>query len=548
MATSLGDLAQYRRLLQMILVLGVGGSFQVGFQLSMITYTSVHVKAFINETWLERSGRPVPPETLTLLWSSIVSVYGLGGLLGSMASGYLAGKYGKKKCLLGNNLVMLAGAGLLGSSKAAKSFEAILAGRFLSGVSAGLSVPLHPQYLGEVSPKKLRGFANSTMSLFWSLGKALGQVMGQRELLGSALLWPALMALTGLASSVQLLTLPFFPESPPHLFLHRGDEEACLRAMETLWGKGPHQAELEDLRAERAALQSARSKGVWAVVRDPALRWQLYLLVLTVVTMQLSGINAIYFYTFEVLHAAGFEEDHIPYLTLGVSLCELLSAVLCSFIIEHFRRKTILWGGYGLMASVLAAVTLTLSLQPAELLLSRPFPSSAGPPGCPTAASLCSSASCSASEWAQLRPPARKGPGLWGPRDALVPGGGSSSPNPPSRAPPAAGAIVSVRVEIFDQSSRSSAFVIGSALNWVGVFAIGMVFPFIVEHLQQFSFLIFMGALYTSSLLIYLFLPETKNKSIVEIREEFDKLNFKGKPALALGRGVTAGGPSCTKL
>lgn len=44
----------------------------------------------------------------------------------------------------------------------------------------GLCVPLHPQYLGEVSPKKLRGFANSTMSLFWSLGKALGQIMGQR--------------------------------------------------------------------------------------------------------------------------------------------------------------------------------------------------------------------------------------------------------------------------------------------------------------------------------------------------------------------------------
>lgn len=44
----------------------------------------------------------------------------------------------------------------------------------------GLCIPLQPQYLGEVSPKKLRGSANSTMSLFWSLGKALGQVMGQR--------------------------------------------------------------------------------------------------------------------------------------------------------------------------------------------------------------------------------------------------------------------------------------------------------------------------------------------------------------------------------
>ncbi|XP_066466053.1 solute carrier family 2, facilitated glucose transporter member 11-like [Tiliqua scincoides] len=519
MATFFQDLVQYRRLLQMIFVLGVGGSFQVGFQISMITYTSVHVKAFINDTWLERSGLPVPPETLTLLWSSVVSIYGLGGLLSSMTSGYLAGKYGKKKCLLGNNVVMLLSACLLGFSKAARSFEMLLVGRFLSGVSAGLCVPLHPQYLGEVSPKKLRGFANSTMSLFWSLGKALGQIMGQRELLGTALLWPVLMAFTGISSSIQLLTLPFFPESPPHLFLHKGDEEACLKAMETFWGKGHHQAELDDLRKERATLKSARSKSVWEVVKDPSLRWQLYMLVLTVVTMQLSGINAvddvvesapgfsvnqssppqIYFYTFEVLQAAGFDKDHIPYLTLGVSLCELVSAVFCSFIIEQFKRKTILLGGYWLMATVLAVVTLTLSLQ----------------------------------HWAS-----------WMPYCSLV----LLFCFVICFAVGPAGAIGSVRVEIFDQSSRSSAFVIGGAFNWIGVFAIGMVFPFIVESFQQFSFLIFMGALYLSGLLIYFFLPETKNKSIVEIREEFDKLNFKGKSALALDGSVTEVGRFCTKL
>lgn len=44
----------------------------------------------------------------------------------------------------------------------------------------GLCVPLHHQYVGEISPRKLRGFANSTSSFFWTLGKAIGQISGQR--------------------------------------------------------------------------------------------------------------------------------------------------------------------------------------------------------------------------------------------------------------------------------------------------------------------------------------------------------------------------------
>lgn len=40
-----------------------------------------------------------------------------------------------------------------------------------------------------------------------------------------------------------------------------------------------------------------------------------------------------------------------------------------------------------------------------------------------------------------------------------------------------AGATVSLRMEIFDQSSRAPAFAISGTFSWVGVFVIGMVFP-----------------------------------------------------------------------
>ncbi|XP_031984096.1 solute carrier family 2, facilitated glucose transporter member 11-like isoform X5 [Corvus moneduloides] len=401
----LSNLVQYQGLFQMITVLGIGGTFQIGFQISAITYMSQHVKAFINETWLERYGYPIQQDNLLFLWSITVSIFGIGGLFGSSGSRYLTVKFGKKKCLLCNNVLMIVAASIMGCSKIAQSFEMILIGRFLCGVSAGLCVPLHHQYVGEISPKKLRGFANSTSSFFWSLGKVMGQISGQRELLGSQSLWPMLMASCGFPALVQLVALPFFPESPPYLLMHAGDQEGCKKAIRQLWGEGQHQAEIDDIMKEKATMKNTKILSVLELVKEPAFRWQLYMTAILTGTIQLCGINAIYLYTFEVLQAAGFDEQMASYMTLSIGLSELVAAVVCSSIIERLGRKVLLKGGYWIMGSLLAAITVTLSLQVTVLVKkehSSPrainsfqpevcyglFPPRTGTSGCHTAALL----------------------------------------------------------------------------------------------------------------------------------------------------------------
>lgn len=64
-------------------------------------------------------------------------------------------------------------------------------------------------------------------------------------------------------------------------------------AMKTFWGEEPHRAELNDLRKEQAALNIAQSKSFLEVVKEPSLRWQLYMLLVLAVTTQLSGIQAV---------------------------------------------------------------------------------------------------------------------------------------------------------------------------------------------------------------------------------------------------------------
>uniref|UniRef100_A0A8C3KBJ1 Major facilitator superfamily (MFS) profile domain-containing protein n=1 Tax=Calidris pygmaea TaxID=425635 RepID=A0A8C3KBJ1_9CHAR len=169
----------------MIIVLGIGGTHLSGFQMSVINYTSPYIKKFINETWMERYGSVLHQETLTLLWSFIVSVYCVGGMIGCLLK---LGSYlravccFRKKCVLFNDVVLLVATLHTGFSRRAKSFEMILIGRFLEGIAAGINMNAHVQYAGEISPKKLRGFVNVTTSVFLALGKAVARVLGLRYL------------------------------------------------------------------------------------------------------------------------------------------------------------------------------------------------------------------------------------------------------------------------------------------------------------------------------------------------------------------------------
>nr|XP_025713090.1 solute carrier family 2, facilitated glucose transporter member 11 isoform X3 [Callorhinus ursinus] len=130
---------QGRVLLLTICAAGIGGTFQFGYNLSIINAPTLHIQEFINETWWVRTGQPLPDHLVLLVWSLIVSLYPLGGLFGALLAGPLAVMLGRKKSLLVNNIFVVAAATLFGFSRRAGSFEMIVLGRLLMGVSAGSS-------------------------------------------------------------------------------------------------------------------------------------------------------------------------------------------------------------------------------------------------------------------------------------------------------------------------------------------------------------------------------------------------------------------------
>lgn len=85
---------QGRVLFLTVCAAGIGGTFQFGYNLSIINAPTLHIQEFTNETWWARTGWPLPDHLVLLVWSLIVSLYPLGGLFGALLAGPFAIKLG----------------------------------------------------------------------------------------------------------------------------------------------------------------------------------------------------------------------------------------------------------------------------------------------------------------------------------------------------------------------------------------------------------------------------------------------------------------------
>ncbi|CAJ1070779.1 solute carrier family 2 member 11%2C like [Xyrichtys novacula] len=461
-----------------IFAAGIGGTFQYGFSISVMTSPSAFIKDLVNITCLQRYDVSLEQWQLSLIWSFMVSIYCIGGVIGGVMAGPLVSRFGRKKCLLFNNFGTILGAVLMIFSQAAVSFEMIMVGRLLYGITSGVSLSAHPLYLVECAPKRLRGMVGVTVGTFISLGKFGGQLLGISELLGTPERWPWLLGFNGFAALLQLSSLPFLPESPSFLLLDKGDHQACEKALRRLWGNKDHSKRVEELLQEKAALQSVRNHSVLELIQEKTLRWQLITIFVTFTTLQLCGINAVYFYSFDVFATAGIQPSQLRYAALGTGLCELCTSVACFMIIEKTGKKVLMSRGYIGMAVTLILLTITLYLQThvswmpycsMVLIFTFIFFFSSGPAGV----------------------------------SAPLPG------------------------EILTQSYKSAGYTIGCSLNWSGMFILGMLFPILVEKLDYFCFLIFLFFCTVCGLFVWFNVPETKNLTALEIAAEFKRMHSK---------------------
>ncbi|NXY16715.1 GTR5 protein, partial [Atrichornis clamosus] len=458
------------------LISAFGSSFQYGYNVSVINSPAPYMQAFYNQTYLDRTGVPMDRGFQTLLWSLTVSMYPLGGFFGSLMVWPLVNSCGRKGTLLINNLFSITAAILMGTSELAKTFEVIILSRVIMGIYAGLASNVVPMFLGEMSPKNLRGAIGIIPQLFITLGILVAQILGLSSILGNAEGWPVLLGLTGVPSLLQLLALPFFPESPRYLLIQRGDAEQARRALQKLRGWEDVDDEIEEMFQEDRSEKEEGQFSVLSLCTFRGLRWQLISIVVMMMGQQLSGVNAVFYYADRIFESAGVDSSSIQFVTVSIGAINVVMTLLAVFIVESLGRRILLLAGFALCCASCAVLTLALNLQATVSWMSY------------------LSIACV----------------------IVYIIGHATGPSP----------IPAVMItEMFLQSSRPAAFMVGGSVHWLSNFAVGLVFLYMEAGLGPYSFLIFCAICLATMVYIFFIVPETKNKTFMEINRIMAKRN-----------------------
>lgn len=469
------------------------GMFQFGFNTGVVNAPEAAIKQFINDTYMDRYAENIEESKLVLIFSLAVNAFVIGGMIGGLSGGWLANKVGRKNGLLYSQVLSITGAILSGCSKPAEAYEMIIVGRLLIGIACGLFTGLVPLYITEVAPLSIRGGMGIFNQLAVTSGIFLGQILGLNGVMGSADYWPILVSFTAFPSALQTILLFALPESPRYLILEKNDESAGTKALKKLRNTDDIDEELDDIKAEANASSNTTSLSIWQLLRTPNLRLALFVTVCMHLSQQLSGINAIFYYSTKFFTDAGISSDNAQYATLGVGAIMVTMSIVTIPFMDKLGRRTLHFAG--MIGMIICSILITIALN----MGTEEKPANPGDNNATTSGSgiFTVIAALGLVTFFAL------GPGSipW-----LITG------------------------ELFTQAPRSAAISVATFVNWSGNLAVGLIFPVMQKEIKDFSFLPFTVSLVILFLVLFFYLPETKGRSVNEIEALFQIPNAWRKP------------------
>ncbi|KAE9586162.1 hypothetical protein Lal_00009904 [Lupinus albus] len=308
------------------------GPIQFGFTAG---YTSPTQSAIINDLGLTVSE-----------FSLFGSLSNVGAMVGAITSGQIAEYIGRKGSLIIASVPNIIGWLFISF---AKDTNFLYMGRLLEGFGVGIISYTVPVYIAEIAPQNLRGRLVSVNQLSVTIGIMLAY------LLGIFVEWRILAVLGVLPCALLIPALFFLPESPRWL-AKMGMAEEFQTALQVLRGFDTD-ISLEVNEIKRSLPSTNRR----TAIRFAELTQRRYWLPLMIgigllILQQLSGINAVLFYSTTIFQNAGISSSDVA--TFGVGAVQVLATCVTLWLADKAGRRILLLVSSGAMTFSLLVVSI----------------------------------------------------------------------------------------------------------------------------------------------------------------------------------------------
>uniref|UniRef100_A0A0E0MHH3 Major facilitator superfamily (MFS) profile domain-containing protein n=1 Tax=Oryza punctata TaxID=4537 RepID=A0A0E0MHH3_ORYPU len=419
-------------------------------------------------------------------------------LVSILAAGWAADVLGRRGTIVLANAFLMAGA--LAMSLGA-TYAALMAARFVTSIGVGFARVVAPVYNAEISPASTRGVLTSLLDMFINVGILLSYVsnyalaglpvhIGWRVMFGIGAVPPVFLAAAVLA----------MPESPRWLAMRGRHADARVVLARTSDSVEEADLRLEEIKHAVAAPHEAGGGVCRELLFRPSamVRRVLACVIGLQFFQQASGIDAIVLYSPLVFKKAGMASNtSVLGATVAVGVVKTCFILVATLFSDRLGRRPLLLASTGGMTITLTSLALTL---------------------CVASPSTASAAACVASVMAFV---AAFSVGL-GPTTATY------------------------TAEVMPLRLRAQGTGLGVAVNRLACGAVTMTFISLADGITMAGcFFLYAGVAATACVFVYVWLPETRGRSL----ENMD-MQIKKNPAMVImahdgggGDAAAAGAP-----
>ncbi|XP_004926978.1 facilitated trehalose transporter Tret1-like [Bombyx mandarina] len=281
--------------------------------------------------------------------SWIASVVGFALIVGNFIITLILDNIGRKKSHILTIFPNLAGWFLF---LLVNNFPGLMAARFLQGIAMGMLGPLGSIIIGEMTDPKSRGVFLTSVSLSLTLG-----VLSSHAL-GTCFTWQISALLCSLVTFISLCLIIFTPESPSWL-LSKGRYDEAREGFFWLRGKNAKtEHELERMITSQKMTRKASITGQKDTVKANLKNYFRYLseagkkpefvkpvviMVFLYIMFQFAGINVISSYATDILAELLDSEANSNFLMVALDIERLICNLIAIYLMKTLKRRTLLF-------------------------------------------------------------------------------------------------------------------------------------------------------------------------------------------------------------